>query len=403
METRLADFIRNTPAGEEADRILRACVHCGFCNATCPTYQVLGDELDGPRGRIYQIKQVLEGQPAQVEVQTHLDRCLTCLNCETTCPSGVQYRHLLEIGRTVVDRQLGRSRLDRLARRGLRILLTTPQLFAVALKTGRWFAPILPKKLRLKIPAKQVSGARPPPRHNRKVVLVEGCVQAIATPRTNAAAARVLDRLGITAVSAAGETCCGAASLHLGGSAEARRLARKNIDAWAATLEEGAEAIVSTASGCGVMIKDYAHLLADDADYADKAARVAAATRDLGEVIADEDLSALKIEAEKRIAFQSPCSLQHGQKLSGKIESILSRLGFELTPVNDSHLCCGSAGTYSILQPTMAATLRQRKLDNLCRHQPQVIATANIGCQLHLAGDIPVRHWVELLDSHFAA
>ena len=403
METRLADFIRNTPAGEEADRILRACVHCGFCNATCPTYQVLGDELDGPRGRIYQIKQVLEGQPAQVEVQTHLDRCLTCLNCETTCPSGVQYRHLLEIGRTVVDRQLGRSRLDRLARRGLRILLTTPQLFSAALKTGRWFAPLLPKKLRQKIPAKQVSGARPSPRHNRKVVLVEGCVQAIATPRTNAAAARVLDRLGITAVSVAGETCCGAASLHLGGSAEARRLARKNIDAWAATLEEGAEAIVSTASGCGVMIKDYAHLLADDADYADKAARVADATRDLGEVIADEDLSALKIEAEKRIAFQSPCSLQHGQKLSGKIESILSRLGFELTPVNDSHLCCGSAGTYSILQPTMAATLRQRKLDNLCRHQPQVIATANIGCQLHLAGDIPVRHWVELLDSHFAA
>ena len=313
-------------------------------------------------------------------MQTHLDRCLTCLNCETTCPSGVQYRHLLEIGRTVVDRQLGRSRLDRLARRGLRILLTTPQLFAVALKTGRWFAPMLPKKLRLKIPASKF----PVPARRRGTIAKSCWWKAVCRqsppPRTNAAAARVLDRLGITAVSVAGETCCGAASLHLGGSAEARRLARKNIDAWAATLEEGAEAIVSTASGCGVMIKDYAHLLADDADYADKAARVVAATRDLGEVIADEDLSALKIEAEKRIAFQSPCSLQHGQKLSGKIESILSRLGFELTPVNDSHLCCGSAGTYSILQPTMAATLRQRKLDNLCRHQPQVIATANIGC-----------------------
>lgn len=409
MQTELADFIKNTTQGIEAERILRACVHCGFCNATCPTYQLLGDELDGPRGRIYQIKQVLEGQPATLNTQTHLDRCLTCRNCETTCPSGVEYSKLLDLGREVVAQQVARPIAQRVIRWSLRKLLTTPGMFATAFALGRIVSPVLPAILKAKLPAAPATpGAIQRSRqnsrqssHRRKVILTEGCVQPTYKPDINIQAARVLDKLGIETITAPQERCCGAVSFHLDAQAEAKQLMRRNIDAWWPYIEAGAEAIVSSASGCGVMIKDYAQALAQDPVYREKARKVTALTCDLSEMIDREDLTPFATDNAIKVAFQSPCTLQHGQKLSGKVERILSRAGYTLIPVSNPHFCCGAAGTYSILQKSLSKKLQKNKIDSLQQGKPAIIATANIGCQIHLEAvtDIPVKHWIQLLDS----
>ncbi len=400
MQTNLADFIKETPQGLEADEILRACVHCGFCLATCPTYNILGDELDGPRGRIYQIKGILEGQSATPSTQLHLDRCLTCRSCETTCPSGVRYGRLLDIGRSVVSRQLERSTRQKLLRWTLRKLLITPGLFPPLVAIGRFVRPLLPVMLRDKLPVGERPANIPRNHHQRKMILLNGCVQPSYKPAINAAVCRILHRLGIEAVKVKEERCCGAVSFHLDAVDEAKVLMRKNIDVWWPHIEAGAEAIVSSASGCGVMIKDYPHALENEPLYAEKAIRVAALTKDICEVLDQENLSDLKIPETTRVAFQSPCTLQHGQKLAGRVEKILLRLGFELSPVADGHFCCGSAGTYSILQKQLSQQLGQKKLQNLERGNPQVIATANIGCLMHLESGsrLPVKHWVELLD-----
>ncbi|HUY03475.1 MAG TPA: glycolate oxidase subunit GlcF [Rhodocyclaceae bacterium] len=412
MQTQLADFIRDTPAGREADAILRSCVHCGFCTATCPTYQLLGDELDGPRGRIYLIKELLEGAPVTAKTQLHLDRCLTCRSCETTCPSGVHYSRLLDIGRSVVADRVGRSALARLKRSLLKQLLQTSWLFAPAYRLGQWLRPVLPARLAAMVLPHRAPGERPAARDGRRMIALAGCVQPAMAPNINAAAARVLDALGISLIEAPRAGCCGALPFHLDDVEAARALARRNIDAWCPLLEAGAEAIVITASGCGVQVRDYAHLLADDPDYAQRAARVALMCRDVSEVILAErpallallaGLPAVAAEAQ-RLAFHSPCTLQHGQGIRGVVEGLLAAAGYQLTMVPDSHLCCGSAGTYSVLQPELALRLRDNKLAALAFGQPELIITANIGCLAHLqAGTaLPVRHWIEILDARLA-
>ena len=401
MQTNLSEQSKLLPRAEEADKILRTCVHCGFCNATCPTYQLLGDELDGPRGRIYLIKQVLEGAPATAKAQLHLDRCLTCRNCETTCPSGVDYHNLLDIGRAVIDQAVPRPASQRLLRQGLRALAPNPNLFKTLLQIGATFRPLLPRGIEAKLPHDLPSaGERPVPRHARRVLMLEGCVQPGLSPNTNAATARVLDRLGISVIPAPEAGCCGALDYHLDAQAMGLDRARRNIDAWWPHLENGAEAIVQTASGCGAFIKDYGHLLERDPIYAAKAQRVSELALDLVQVLAEEPLERVCAATDQRIAFHCPCTLQHAQKLGGAVEAVLTRLGFNLTAVPDSHLCCGSAGTYSITQPELARQLRDNKLNALESGHPEVIATANIGCQSHLnsAGRTPVRHWIELVD-----
>jgi glycolate oxidase iron-sulfur subunit len=390
MQTELADFIRDTPEGREADAILRKCVHCGFCTATCPTYQILGDELDGPRGRIYLVKQVLEGARPTARTRLHLDRCLTCRACETTCPSGVQYGRLADIGRGIVEAQVPRGPWERLQRAALAFALPRTRLFAALLALGR--------ALRFVAPAAR-PGAWPAPRHARRMFVLAGCVQPALAPRIHAAAARVLDRLGVSLIEVPGAGCCGALRFHLNRQDDGRDDMRALIDAWWPQVERGeVEAIVTTASGCGVTIKDYGHLLAHDAAYREKAARIAALARDLSEVVPPEAI------AERgglgRIAYHAPCTLQHGQQLRGKAEALLARAGFELAPVADGHLCCGSAGTYSILQPELSRELRARKLAALGAGQPVGIVTANIGCLTHLQGGskLPVAHWIELID-----
>jgi len=401
MYTQLADLLKDTPEGKEAEEILRRCVHCGFCSATCPTYQLLGDERDSPRGRIYLLKQVFEGERATPKIQLHLDRCLTCRACETTCPSGVRYGRLADIGRNLVDTQVRRPLLDRLQRQILRAILPYPGRFRPLVKLGGWLRPLAPPSLRRKIPVPLPAPAWPAPRHTRTMLALEGCVQPILAPSINAAAARVLDRLGVSLISAPQAGCCGAVSYHLSGQEEGLDFMRRNIDAWTPYLDRGCEAIVMTASGCGLMVKDYAEALKHDPAYAEKAARISAQTLDLAEVLAKEDLSVLKLAAKQRIAFQSPCTLQHGQRLDGLVEELLTRLGFVLSPVADPHLCCGSAGTYSLLQPDLSLRLLDQKLKNLEAGQPDCIATANIGCLAHLqtGSKVSVLHWVELLDS----
>jgi len=392
MDAPLADFIRDTPEGEAARAILRKCVHCGFCTATCPTYQLLGDELDGPRGRIYLIKEMLAGAEVTTVTQTHLDRCLSCRACETTCPSGVEYGRLLDIGRKVAHKRIGRSPGQRLQRWALRRAMADRRVFGALLGTGR--------ALRAMIAPRRSPGEWPAPVHARRMLVLDGCVQPAIAPRINAAAARVLDRLGISLLRVARAGCCGALSQHLDAQDEALAFARRNIDAWWPLLEQGAEAIVMTASGCGVMVKDYAHLLRHDAAYAAKAARVSAATKDLAEILALEGRSLAPQAGGPRVAFQCPCTLQHGQKLGGVVEGLLLRAGCELVPVADAHLCCGSAGTYSLLQPELSQRLRDDKLRALQAGRPGFIATANIGCLNHLQArsEVPVLHWIELLD-----
>ena len=418
MRTQLADFIKDTPAGREADAILRNCVHCGFCSATCPTYQLLGDELDGPRGRIYLIKQVLEGKTATAKTQSHLDRCLTCRSCETTCPSGVQYGRLLDIGREAVHAQVGRGAVSRLMRAALRAVIPHRARFTALLRLGQSLRWLLPPTLKRKVPARATSGAWPSSTHARTMLVLEGCAQPALSPNTNAAAARVLDRLGITLLRAPSAGCCGAVSQHLDAHDEALDYMRHNIDAWWPFIEKGTEAIIMTASGCATMVAEYGHLLAHDAAYAEKAARVSALMKDISEVIAAEKPNLLKLlahaalnpqssildPASSILAFHPPCSLQHGLKMKGRVEILLTDLGFKLAPVADSHLCCGSAGTYAILQPELSQRLLKNKIAALHAGQPAAIITANIGCQSHLqtATGLPVTHWIEALDARLA-
>lgn len=401
MQTNLSEQAKLHPRAEEAERILRSCVHCGFCTATCPTYQLLGDELDGPRGRIYLIKQVLEGQEVTAKTQLHLDRCLSCRNCETTCPSGVEYHSLLDIGRSVVEEQVPRPFGERVLREGLRAVIPRPAVFKALTMAGNVFRPLLPETLKAKLPRyPHPTKPRPEVRHSRRVLMLEGCVQPTLSPNTNAAAARVLDRLGISVVSAREAGCCGAVDYHLNAQEKGLERAKRNIDAWWPAIEAGAEAIVQTASGCGAFVHDYGHLLKNDPAYSEKAERVSELAKDLAEVIRAEPIEKLGIHAERRLAFHCPCTLQHAQKLGGAVEGVLGRLGFSLTNVPDSHLCCGSAGTYSITQPELSRQLRDNKLNALESGNPEVIVTANIGCQTHLdgAGRTPVRHWIELVE-----
>lgn len=405
MQTSILDSILNTPQGQEADSILRRCVHCGFCTATCPTYQLLGDELDGPRGRIYLIKQLLEGEAVSRETQVHLDRCLTCRACETTCPSGVNYHRLADIGREMLEQRVRRPLSERLMRYGLRQLLPRHRLFSALLGLGRLVRPVMPPSLRNKIPPRQSAGNWPANPQPRRMLVLNACGQADGAPDTNAATARVLDRLGIRLETAPRAGCCGAVSYHLSQPDEARDYMRRNIDAWWPELQAGAEAIVITASGCGAMVKEYGDILADDPDYADKARTVSEHCKDISEVLRDEDLSRFAPRgAGRKLAFHSPCTLQHGQQIRGLVEGLLENAGYTLTPVADGHLCCGSAGTYSILQGELAGQLRDNKLLALGAGEPDCIATANIGCHLHLAGaaSIPVYHWIELLDEALA-
>lgn len=400
MHVELSPKYQVTHEGTVAQQVIAKCVHCGFCNATCPTYQLLGDELDGPRGRIYQIKQVFEGATPTTELALHLDRCLTCRNCETTCPSGVEYHKLLDVGRAVVESSISRGKFEQSQKWLLRKFLSQRTLMTPLMRLAQFFRPLMPGFVKKNIPAKQNVGEWPPIRHSRKLLILEGCVQPGMKPLTNAATARVLDRLGISVVKEPKEGCCGALSFHLNAQEEARNQIRKNIDAWWPHVENGIEGIISTASGCGVMVKDYAQVLADDPEYAEKAQSIQLLVKDLSQVINNENLTGLKQQNPPAIAFHPPCTLQHGQQLAGVVESVLRKCGFALTPIKDSHLCCGSAGTYSIFQKKIASQLRTDKINAIESGHPQIIATANIGCQLHLqnATQLPVAHWIELLD-----
>ena len=410
MQTNLSPEFKGTPDGDAAEAILRKCVHCGFCAATCPTYQLLGDELDGPRGRIYLIKEVLEGNAPTRKTQSHLDRCLTCRNCETTCPSGVQYGNLVEIGRRIVDKKVERPRGEQVVRWLLKEGLTSP-LFDPAMKLGQLVRPLLPASLKSKVAVKpsssvQARAQRWPQRERpRKVLMLMGCVQPTMRPNINSATARVLDAAGIQTVVAEEAGCCGAIRSHLGDHEGGLADMRRNIDAWwPSVLTHKVEAIVMNASGCGAMVKDYGHALADDEAYADKARRISELTKDLSELLPDL-VPALKSRIHRkptaRLAFHPPCTLQHAQQLRGGVETHLGALGFDvqLAP-SESHLCCGSAGTYSVLQPVLATQLRDRKLANLAEVEAPVIVSANIGCIAHLQSGTttPVRHWVEVLD-----
>jgi len=403
MQTNLAPEFKHTPDGAEAEAILRKCVHCGFCTATCPTYQLLGDELDGPRGRIYLIKQVLEGEAPTRATQLHLDRCLTCRNCESTCPSGVQYGHLVDIGRKIVDEKVPRPAAERALRWALKEGLPSP-LFGPAMKLGQRVRGLLPMALKAKVPAQQEAGAWPAATHARKMLMLAGCVQPAMLPNINRATARVLDAAGIQAVVAPAAGCCGAVRFHLNDQDGARAQMRANIDAWWPFVERHeVEAIVMNASGCGVTVKDYGHLLKDDPAYAPKAARISELTRDLSELLPGlvEALRGKVRAPAGLLAFHPPCTLQHGQQLRGGVERHLGALGFQVrTATSEAHLCCGSAGTYSVLNPGIATQLRDRKLGHLGELAPEAILSANVGCIAHLQSGTatPVRHWVEALD-----
>ncbi len=403
MQTNLADFIKHTREGEEAEAILRTCVHCGFCTATCPTYQLLGDELDGPRGRIYLIKQVLEGAPVTAKTQLHLDRCLTCRNCETTCPSGVRYGRLLDIGRQVVEQRVQRPATERFKRWLLKQALPNQGVFKAALRAGRLFRPVLSPALQDKMPERQAAGKLPARPHARKMLALAGCTQPAMAPNIHHAAARVLDALGVQLIVAPKAGCCGALRHHLNDQQAALNDMRRNIDAWWPYVErQEVEAIVMTASGCGATVKEYGHLLAHDVDYAAKAARIAALTRDLSEVLPqfEDALQRLCTRSTERVAWHPPCTLQHGQQIRGKVESVLRAVGVDVVLCADSHLCCGSAGTYSLLQPELSLQLRDRKLEALAETGATTIVSANVGCTAHLQSgtQTPVVHWIELVD-----
>ncbi|WP_028469498.1 glycolate oxidase subunit GlcF [Neptunomonas japonica] len=404
MKTDLIPHYQDSLQGQDAEKILRSCVHCGFCNATCPTYQELNDERDGPRGRIYLIKQLLEGGEITEKTRTHLDRCLTCRSCETTCPSGVQYGRLIDFGRAEIEKKLERPFNQKLMRWALRQVLPYSQRFGSLLKVGQVLRPIMPEAVKTKIPPKrEVNSPWPAKRHTRVMLALAGCAQPSTTPNTNISTARVLDKLGITLVEEPKAGCCGAVSYHLGAHDEGLDFMRRNIDAWWPAVEAGVEAIVMTASGCGAMLQDYGYALRHDARYVDKAAKISELTKDISEVLQAEDLTRLVFSADKpseKVAVHCPCTLQHAMQQSGVVENILQQAGIELARTKDKHLCCGSAGTYSILQPEMSQKLLSNKLEALTGEQPDRIVTSNVGCQLHLESKakVPVQHWIELLD-----
>jgi glycolate oxidase iron-sulfur subunit len=415
MQTQLAPQFANTPEGIEAARILGKCVHCGFCTATCPTYQLLGDELDGPRGRIYLIKQIAEGQAPTEKTRLHLDRCLTCRNCESTCPSGVQYGNLVDIGRKWAEENTpSRPIGERITRWALKEGLTKPALFNSAMSLGRLVRPFMPSGMKRKIPLvknkvldSQINPyARPNAHHARKMLILEGCVQPGMLPNINSATARVLDALKIQLLSAPSATCCGALRYHLNDQVGGLDNVKQNIDAWWPMVESGVEAIIMTASGCGVMVKDYGHLLANDAAYATKAKKISELTKDISEVMANlqnELVALIGTDQKPGVVYHPPCTLQHGQQIRGKVEGLLSSLGIGVRLCNDSHLCCGSAGTYSVTQPELSEQLRKNKLQNLtvaCEESgADVIVSGNIGCITHLQQDEkPVLHWIEIVD-----
>ena len=406
MQTTISPSLREDPRAIAAEQILRKCVHCGFCLATCPTYNLLGDEQDSPRGRIYLIKQVVEGHEPTKSTRVHLDRCLTCRNCETTCPSGVDYGHLVDIGRSMVEEQVPRSGKDYWMRKAILNVLPFSKRVGPLVKLGQLVKPLLPRVFSNSIPERQTIKQIPFSTHHRHMLVLDGCVQPSMTPATNISAARVLDAFGIVLKTAQGAGCCGAVHFHLNEQERAREFMRRNIDNWWPSVEAGCEAIVVTASGCGVMVKDYGHVLADDPDYATKARRVSELSRDIVEVLQDvlaqEDLSRFQARAAGmgKVAFHPPCTLQHGQKLPLATETLLRRFGFTLVEVADSHTCCGSAGTYSIFQPALSRQLQANKVAALTASNPDIIATANIGCQLHIGSGSgqSVLHWVELVD-----
>jgi len=397
MQTKLQPDFLQSDKGQLADKILRNCVHCGFCTATCPTYQILGDELDGPRGRIYQIKEMLEGEKVSQETLTHLDRCLSCRSCETTCPSGVEYGYLLEIGRSEVEKRVKRTLSQQLLRKSLLTVLPFNNRFSALLKLGQFFRPALPKALKNLIPVKVKLSELPLKKHKRKMLILDGCVQPSLAPEINHATKKVLDALDIELMSFSG--CCGAINQHLSDEENALVIIKNNIDRLIAELDNGVEGIVMTASGCGAMFKDYPHLLRFDKAYKEKAGHVANKTFDLTEIIDTTKLSDKLKPQRKNIAIHTPCTLQHTQKLPSNIENIFSDCNYQLIPIKDKHLCCGSAGTFSITQPTLSKQLREQRLAGLMIGQPDVIATANVGCLHHLnAGSpVPVRHWVEVI------
>ncbi|MFC1775816.1 glycolate oxidase subunit GlcF [Pseudomonadota bacterium] len=404
MEIHLDKKIADKDWAREAESIVRKCVHCGFCNATCPTYQLLGHESDGPRGRIYLITQLLEGQPADRQTRAHLDRCLLCRACETTCPSGVKYSRLLETGRHMLEQQQQRRVLDSLKRKMMTAVVPRRGIVQTGVNLARPLRQLLPANLQSQLPIKGKNLSRPETIHPRKMLLLEGCAQSSLTPETNAAAARVLDRFGITLLPEGKSGCCGAIRLHTSAREMGFQDVKHRIDSWWPAVEAGIEAIVSTASGCGVTVKDYGHLLKDDPEYAEKAIKISELTVDLSEVILKETRRLPPDPGTQnglKVAFHCPCTLQHGQKLNGQIELLLQQYNFQTLPVADGHLCCGSAGTYSLLQPTLSKQLKTAKLEKLQTHSPDVIATANVGCQLHLRKDamVPVLHWIELLDN----
>jgi glycolate oxidase iron-sulfur subunit len=409
METHLADWLKGTTDGIEAENILRKCVHCGFCTATCPTYQLLGDELDGPRGRIYLIKQVLEGVAPTVATQTHLDRCLTCRNCESTCPSGVQYGRLVDIGRKLVDEKVERPFTQKLTRAALREGLTARWLFEPAMKLGKTVRPLLPDSLKAKVPENRDRGVWPTTQHPRKVLMLNGCVQPAMMPTIDFATARVLDALGVQAIIEQRSGCCGAIRHHLDDHHGSHADIKRNIDAWWPHIEQGVEAIVVNASGCGAMVSEYGYLLRNDAAYNEKAAKVSELFKDIVTFLIpmSEQLQLMLAQKQTKTpaAYHPPCTQQHGLKIKGDVEKLLVQLGINLKPVTDSHLCCGSAGTYSVTQPVLSKQLRDNKLINLQAGQPEVILSANIGCLTHLQSGTPtpVRHWIEWLDERLSA
>lgn len=404
MQTQLTDSIKSTLAGQTADSILRKCVHCGFCTATCPTYQLLGDELDGPRGRIYLIKQLLEGKQVTRKTQTHLDRCLTCRSCETTCPSGVEYSHLLDIGREILAQHVRRTLWQSLLRKILILILPNRRIFSTLVKLGSFLQVLLPAALRKTLlHAGSPSPDWPETSHKEKIILLDACAQADLAPNINYATASVLDKLGLQTVRLS-QTCCGALPHHLTAPARTEKMIKANIDAWWPQIESGVKYIASTASGCGVMLKDYGWILKDDTEYAEKAKKISEHCKDISEIIAEQDLSTLQPDTSKTLAVHTPCTLQHGQQLNGVVDKILQRLGFDLCEVKEGHLCCGSAGTYSILQKNLSQQLLANKITALNINKPQLTVTANIGCLLHLQSQspVPVKHWIELLDNRQA-
>lgn len=412
MQTTLADFLIGSEDAEEAKSIIEKCVHCGFCTATCPTYQLVGDELDGPRGRIYLMKQVLEGNEISQNTRKHLDRCLTCRNCESTCPSGVTYGRLVDIGRAIVDERLDQAGMrrptkERLIRWALREGLTRPKLFGAAMRIGQVVRPGLPEVIRKKIPTSRAaipSGTVSTRAHERKMLFLEGCVQPTMSPNINLATARVLDKAGVELVTARKARCCGAIRYHTGDHNGGLDDMRRNIDAWWPHLSKGASTLVINASGCGAMVKEYGHLLRNDPAYSERASAISAMAKDLSEVLPEflpvltDDL--VPNSTQEPVAYHPPCTLQHGQRLKGVVEPLLSAFGIETRLCADSHLCCGSAGTYSVLQPEFSTKLRDDKVEKLTQTGASTIATANIGCISHLQSGTtrPVVHWIELID-----